>query len=120
MPFWLGALLAFLVVAIYVFVGGLRAIGFTNVFQGLLMVIAAWVVGIAIPEQLPGLGKTLADSPETLIALHYRFQFRVLLGEFAKSSLVSDDFGVAEQCFQLIEPVLQCIQLIAYRVLHNL
>jgi SSS family solute:Na+ symporter len=53
-PFWLGALLAFLVVAIYVFVGGLRGIGFTNVFQGLLMVAAAWIIGFAIPERFYG------------------------------------------------------------------
>ncbi|MFQ5789624.1 MAG: sodium:solute symporter [Acidobacteriota bacterium] len=53
-PFWLGALLAFLVVAVYVFVGGLRGIGFTNVFQGTIMVAAAWVIGIAIPFRFYG------------------------------------------------------------------
>ncbi len=53
-PFWLGALLAFLVVAVYVFVGGLRSIGITNVLQGLLMVTVAWVVGLAIPHRLYG------------------------------------------------------------------
>lgn len=53
-PFWLGALLAFVVVAIYVFASGLRGIGWTNVLQGVLMVTVAWTVGLAIPERLHG------------------------------------------------------------------
>jgi len=53
-PFWLGALLAFLVVAIYVFASGLRGIGWTNVLQGVLMVTMAWAVGLAVPHRLFG------------------------------------------------------------------
>jgi len=53
-PFWLGALLAFVVVAAYVFASGLRGIGWTNVLQGMLMVTVAWTVGLAIPERLYG------------------------------------------------------------------
>lgn len=38
-PYWLGALLAFSVVAVYVYAGGLRAIGWVAVFKGILMAL---------------------------------------------------------------------------------
>ncbi len=53
-PFWLGSLIAFVVVAIYVFTSGLRGIGWTNVVQGIVMVIVAWVIGLAIPYKFYG------------------------------------------------------------------
>ena len=51
-PFWLGALLAYGIVVVYVATGGLRAAAWSDVFQGLLMIIISWVVGIAIVNQL--------------------------------------------------------------------
>lgn len=53
-PFWLGALLAFGVMATYVFVSGVRGIGWTNVVQGILMVAVAWIIGLAIPYNFYG------------------------------------------------------------------
>jgi SSS family solute:Na+ symporter len=53
-PFWLGALIAYGIVVIYVATGGLRAAAWSDVFQGLLMVIISWVVGIAVVNQLHG------------------------------------------------------------------
>ncbi|WP_240374814.1 sodium:solute symporter family protein [Bacillus piscicola] len=53
-PFWLGALIAYGIVVIYVATGGLRAAAWSDVFQGLLMVIISWVVGIAVVMQLHG------------------------------------------------------------------
>lgn len=53
-PFWLGALAAFLVVAAYVYTSGLRGIGWTNVVQGVLMVVIAWFLGMAIAHKLYG------------------------------------------------------------------
>ena len=53
-PFWLGSLIAFVVVAIYVFTSGLRGIGWTNVVQGIVMVIVAWIIGLAIPYKFFG------------------------------------------------------------------
>ncbi len=53
-PFWLGALLAFGVMAVYVFVSGVRGIGWTNVVQGLLMVAVAWIIGLAVPYKFYG------------------------------------------------------------------
>lgn len=53
-PFWLGGLLAFLVVAAYVFASGLSGIGWTNLVQGVMMIAIAWFLGLAIPERLYG------------------------------------------------------------------
>lgn len=53
-PFWLGALLSYGIVVIYVATGGLRAAAWSDVFQGLLMIVISWVVGLAIVFQLHG------------------------------------------------------------------
>ncbi|WP_413616496.1 sodium:solute symporter family protein [Halomonas cupida] len=53
-PFWLGALLAFIVVAAYVFTSGLNGIGWTNLVQGIMMIVIAWFLGLAIPEHIYG------------------------------------------------------------------
>src|SRR5690625_4259010 len=51
-PFWLGALVAYAIVVIYVATGGLRAAAWSDVFQGLLMIIVSWVVGLMIVRKL--------------------------------------------------------------------
>ncbi|ATG75410.1 sodium:solute symporter [Zobellella denitrificans] len=53
-PFWLGALLAFLVVAAYVYCSGLGGIGWTNLLQGVMMVAIAWFLGWAVTDRLFG------------------------------------------------------------------
>ena len=53
-PFWLCAFLVFVIVLIYTFVGGLRAIGWTNVIQGSILIIAAWTIGLVIPYRFYG------------------------------------------------------------------
>ena len=53
-PFWLGGLLAFLVVTVYVFTSGLSGIGWTNLVQGVMMIVIAWFLGLAIPKILYG------------------------------------------------------------------
>lgn len=53
-PFWLGAMLAFLVVAAYVFCSGLNGIGWTNLIQGIMMIAIAWFLGLSISERLYG------------------------------------------------------------------
>lgn len=53
-PFWLGALIAYGIVVVYVATGGLRAAAWSDVFQAILMVIVSWVVGIAVVVQLHG------------------------------------------------------------------
>lgn len=67
-PFWAGALIAYGVVVFYVFMSGLMGVGWTNVFQGLLMLILAWIFGIMLPFKLygglvPMFEKILAASP---------------------------------------------------------
>lgn len=53
-PFWLGALLAYSVVVLYVLVGGVSAVGWTNVFEGVFMLVVAWTLGLYIPAHLYG------------------------------------------------------------------
>lgn len=53
-PFWLGSLIAFGVVTLYVYVSGLKGIGWTNLLQGVLMLIVAWVIGISVIVQFFG------------------------------------------------------------------
>lgn len=53
-PFWLGAALAYAVVTTYVLSSGVSAIGWTNVFQGIFMLVVAWALGLWIPIQLYG------------------------------------------------------------------
>ncbi len=52
--FWAGALIAFVVVAAYVFCSGLSGIGWTNLMQGIMMIGIAWFLGLAVPERLYG------------------------------------------------------------------
>jgi len=53
-PLWAGAALAYGVVVIYVLVGGASAVGWTNVFEGLVMMLVAWGLGIWLPYTLYG------------------------------------------------------------------
>lgn len=70
-PFWLGALAAFLVVTLYVYASGLRGIGWTNVIQGIIMVVVAWFIGLAVANRFyGGVGSMFreiqAEAPEYL------------------------------------------------------
>ena len=70
-PFWLGALAAFLIVTIYVYASGLRGIGWTNVIQGTIMVFVAWLIGLAVANRFyGGVGSMFreiqAEAPEYL------------------------------------------------------
>lgn len=70
-PFWLGSLVAFGVMTLYVFVSGLKGIGWTNLLQGIMMLIIAWVIGIAVVTQpFGGVGELFTDieqvAPEHL------------------------------------------------------
>lgn len=54
MPFWVGAALAYGVVITYVLVGGASAVGWTNVFEGIVMMLVAWGIGLYLPSTLYG------------------------------------------------------------------
>jgi SSS family solute:Na+ symporter len=53
-PLWLGGLLAYGIVVVYVLVSGVSAVGWTNTFQGVFMVVIAWALGIYLPFHLYG------------------------------------------------------------------
>ncbi|MCY4573046.1 MAG: sodium:solute symporter family protein, partial [Gemmatimonadetes bacterium] len=53
-PLWAGAALAYGIVMIYVLKSGVSAVGWTNTFQGVFMVVIAWVLGIYLPYRMYG------------------------------------------------------------------
>lgn len=53
-PAWLGGAVAYAVVLIYVWKSGVMGVGWTNVFQGVFMVVIAWTLGLYIPVRLYG------------------------------------------------------------------
>lgn len=70
-PLWLGALVAYGIVIVYVLVSGAMAVGWTNTFQGIFMVVIAWTLGLYLPYSLyggvgPMFEQILAARPELL------------------------------------------------------
>jgi SSS family solute:Na+ symporter len=53
-PLWLGALVAYGIVILYVLASGVMAVGWTNTFQGVFMVAIAWSLGLYLPYRLYG------------------------------------------------------------------
>lgn len=53
-PLWLGALVAYGIVIVYVLVSGVMAVGWTNTFQGIFMVVIAWTLGLYLPYRMYG------------------------------------------------------------------
>lgn len=67
----LGAAVVYAVVTLYVVFGGMRGVGWTNVLQGVVMLVVVWWLGLAIPEQLfggvgPMFDRVVAEHPEYL------------------------------------------------------
>jgi solute:Na+ symporter, SSS family len=70
-PEQLGAGLVYAVVLAYVLAGGVRGVGWTNVVQGIVMLIAVWVIGLWLPTHLYGsiasmFDRVVAERPEYL------------------------------------------------------
>jgi SSS family solute:Na+ symporter len=70
-PLWLGALVAYAIVVLYVLKGGVAAVGWTNTFQGVIMLVIAWAFGLWLPYELyggigPMFEQLLAERPEML------------------------------------------------------
>lgn len=53
-PFWLGALIAYGIVIIYVATGGVRAAAWSDVLQAGLMISLIWILGLYLPIHLYG------------------------------------------------------------------
>ncbi|MDH5588765.1 MAG: sodium:solute symporter family protein [Gemmatimonadota bacterium] len=71
-PLWLGALVAYGIVIVYVLASGVMAVGWTNTFQGIFMVTIAWTLGLYLPYKLyggvgPMFEKIAAVRPELLV-----------------------------------------------------
>lgn len=69
-PLW-GAAVVYAAVLAYVLVGGVRGVGWTNVVQGIAMLVVIWVLGLWIPTALYGsipamFDRVLAERPELL------------------------------------------------------
>lgn len=70
-PAHYGAALVYGVVTTYVIVGGVRGVGWTNVVQGVGMLVVTWVVGLGLPIALYGgieglFDRVVAESPQHL------------------------------------------------------
>ena len=70
-PLWLGSLVAYGIVIAYVLSAGAMAVGWTNTFQGVFMVVIAWSLGLYLPYRLyGGIGDMfrgiIAERPELL------------------------------------------------------
>jgi solute:Na+ symporter, SSS family len=53
-PLWLGAGVAYGIVLVYVLTSGVSAVGWTNTFQGIFMLVIAWTLGLYLPAKLYG------------------------------------------------------------------
>ena len=70
-PLWAGAALAYGIVLIYVLKSGVAAVGWTNTFQGIFMVVIAWTLGLYLPWKIyggigPMFERIAAERPELL------------------------------------------------------
>ena len=53
-PLAAGAAIAYAIVLVYVLASGVSAVGWTNTFQGVFMLVIAWALGIYLPARLYG------------------------------------------------------------------
>lgn len=53
-PEWAGAGFTYLIVLVYVYFSGVMGVGWSNAFQGLFMMVLAWVLGLYLPFALYG------------------------------------------------------------------
>ncbi len=53
-PYWAGAGVTYIVVLIYVYFSGVMGVGWSNAFQGMFMMVLAWILGIYLPNTLYG------------------------------------------------------------------
>lgn len=73
-PMWAGALIAYAIVVIYVILSGVRGAAWSDVLQGALMVIIAWVMGLYIVYHLYG-------SPTTMFRqIHAAYPGHLIIG----------------------------------------
>ncbi|MBN2552273.1 MAG: hypothetical protein JXB06_05865, partial [Spirochaetales bacterium] len=91
-PFWAGVTLVFAVMCIYIVVSGLRAIGWTNSFQGILMLIVSVLAGTLIVRHYWGSMGTLfatlqTEAPQYLTIREGGWNYRIWTTSVLVSSL---------------------------------
>lgn len=69
LPFWMAGLLFYLVIIIYVWSGGLRAVAWTDVFYGVLLFVGMISAGIFLVGEVGGMG-TMFDEIEQIRPEH--------------------------------------------------
>lgn len=62
-----GAAIVYAVVLVYVLAGGVRGVGWTNVIQGIAMIVVVWLLGLWIPTKLYG---SIAGMFDQVVATH--------------------------------------------------
>lgn len=72
-PLWAGAAVAYGIVLVYVLTSGVTAVGWTNTFQGIFMLVIAWTLGLYLPRVLyggvgPMFERIALERPELLTA----------------------------------------------------
>ncbi len=70
-PFWVYAVSIVVIMLIYSEIGGLKAIIYSDVLQGALLLVVIWVMGIICLQKLGGLSATfaiVADQDEALLS----------------------------------------------------
>ncbi|MBX7079315.1 MAG: sodium:solute symporter family protein [Nannocystaceae bacterium] len=70
-PLPVGAAVVYAVVVIYVVIGGVRGVAWTNVLQGAAMLVIVWCLGLWVPQRLfggvgPMFDRVIAEHPESL------------------------------------------------------
>lgn len=91
-PFWLGVAIPFAAMCIYIIVSGLRAIGWTNVLQGILMAIMAVVAGIMVVNRWWGgtgnlFAAITAEAPKFLTIQGGGWNYRIWTTSIIVSAL---------------------------------
>ncbi|MEM1547265.1 MAG: sodium/pantothenate symporter [Candidatus Methanomethylicia archaeon] len=85
LPYWQMLLLFLLIVLIYTWIGGFRAVVYTDLFQGILMTIGAviiWAAIIAIPGGFSQINETLLKTDPKLVTVTWATLPTAILGIF--------------------------------------
>ena len=76
-PVWLGALITYAVVTIYVWYGGMRAVAYTDVLQGAMLLFGLWVGSLGIIQVFGGgipniISSATAKLPQLMTVSGYK------------------------------------------------
>ena len=93
-PMWTWAVLMVVIMVIYSEVGGLKAIIYSDVLQGVLLLIAIWIIGVSCLKHFGGIGPMfdqIAEKDEALLSVpgpKGLFDFQFLFGSMIAITLL--------------------------------